>query len=67
VGGVLAWQWRLLPRLALSLGVASGVLYLLCFGLLIGGLWVPFVPSALSLIATAGVISKLQINHNQET
>ncbi|WP_414565611.1 MULTISPECIES: CHASE2 domain-containing protein [unclassified Anabaena] len=67
VGGVLAWQWRLLPRLALTLGVASGVLYLLCFGLLIGGLWVPFVPSVLSLVASAGVISKFTINYNQKT
>ncbi|YAF95639.1 MAG: CHASE2 domain-containing protein [Nodularia sp. CChRGM 3473] len=55
VGGVLAWQWRLLPRLSLGVGITFGVLYLLCFSLLIWGFWVPFVPSALSLVATAGV------------
>jgi CHASE2 domain-containing sensor protein len=57
VGGVLAWRWRLLPRLALAVGVMSGVLYLICFGLLISGAWVPFVPSALSLVGAVGVSS----------
>ncbi|MBD6616119.1 CHASE2 domain-containing protein [Komarekiella sp. 'clone 1'] len=57
VGGILAWQWRSLPLLALAVGVTSGVLYLLCLGLLILGAWVPFVPSALSLVATVGLMS----------
>lgn len=56
-GGLLAWQWRLLPRLALAIGVSSGVLYLLCLSLLIAGVWLPFVPSALSLVATATAVS----------
>ncbi|WP_066384226.1 MULTISPECIES: CHASE2 domain-containing protein [unclassified Anabaena] len=57
VGGLVAWQWRLLPKLGLAIGVSSGVLYVCCFGLLIVGVWVPFVPSALSLLATATVVS----------
>ncbi|MBE9037115.1 CHASE2 domain-containing protein [aff. Roholtiella sp. LEGE 12411] len=57
VGGTLAWQWRSLSWLTLAVGVTSGVLYLLCFGLLILGAWVPFVPSALSLAATVGLMS----------
>ncbi|QSJ20570.1 CHASE2 domain-containing protein [Nostoc sp. UHCC 0702] len=59
VGGVVAWQWRSLPWLALAVGVTSSVLYLLCFGLLIAGVWVPFVPSALSLVITVGFIEFL--------
>ncbi|MBE9004175.1 CHASE2 domain-containing protein [Fortiea sp. LEGE XX443] len=57
VGGLLAWRWRWLPMLALAVGIISGVLYLLCLSLLIWGIWVPFVPSALLLVGTAGAIS----------
>jgi CHASE2 domain-containing sensor protein len=56
VGGVLAWRLRLLPRLAILVIVSSGVLYVLCFGLLIHGYWVPFVPSALALVGTFCVV-----------
>ncbi|MDZ8082921.1 MAG: CHASE2 domain-containing protein [Nostoc sp. DcaGUA01] len=57
VGGVLAWRKLSLPWLALAVGVTSSVLYVACFGLLIWGAWVPFVPSALSLLATVGLMS----------
>jgi CHASE2 domain-containing sensor protein len=63
-GVVLVWRWRLLPRLALAVGVTSGVLYLLCFGLLIRGVWIPFVPSALSLIGTVGLMSSQNSKFN---
>ncbi|MBW4613870.1 MAG: CHASE2 domain-containing protein [Desmonostoc vinosum HA7617-LM4] len=57
LGGVLAWRWRSLPWLALSVSVTSSVLYLACFALLVGGVWVPFVPSALSLAMAVGLMS----------
>ncbi len=57
VGGLLAWRWCLLSKLALLGGVSVGVLYLVCFSLLIWGVWVPFVPSALVLVLTVGVTS----------
>ncbi len=57
VGGILAWRNLSLPWLALAAGVTSSVLYVACFGLLIWGAWVPFVPSALSLLATVGLMS----------
>ncbi|MBN3960945.1 CHASE2 domain-containing protein [Nostoc sp. NMS8] len=57
VGGVLAWRRFSLPWLALAVGVTSSVLYVVCFGLLISGAWVPFVPSALSLVAMGGLMS----------
>ncbi|MCC5640520.1 CHASE2 domain-containing protein [Nostoc sp. CHAB 5844] len=57
VGGLLAWRWRWLPMLALALGITSGVLYLLCLSLLIWGLWIPFVPSAVLLVGTASAIA----------
>lgn len=67
VGGILVWRLASLSRLALALGITSGVLYLCCFGLLIGGAWVPFVPSALSLVGTVGIISmqNSKFNHRK--
>ncbi|WP_445635364.1 CHASE2 domain-containing protein [Nostoc sp. DSM 114161] len=57
VGGVLAWRNLSLPWLGLAVGVSCSVLYAACFGLLIWGVWAPFVPSALSLLATIGLMS----------
>ncbi|MCC5603868.1 CHASE2 domain-containing protein [Nostoc favosum] len=57
VGGVLAWRKLSSPWLALVVSITSSVLYLVCFGLLISGAWVPFVPSALSLVITVGLMS----------
>ncbi|KAF3886925.1 MULTISPECIES: CHASE2 domain-containing protein [Nostocales] len=52
LGGVFAWRVRSFPKLVLVIGVFSGSLYILCFGMLIQGYWVPFVPSALALVVT---------------
>jgi CHASE2 domain-containing sensor protein len=57
VGGVIAWRKLSLPWLALALSVTSSALYLACFVLLISGTWIPFVPSALSLLAIVGLMS----------
>ncbi|MEH1845787.1 MAG: CHASE2 domain-containing protein [Nostoc sp.] len=57
VGGVLAWQKLSFPWLALAVSITSSVLYIVCFGLLISGAWVPFIPSALSLVATVALMS----------
>ncbi|MEH2009612.1 CHASE2 domain-containing protein [Nostoc sp.] len=64
VGGVLAWRKLSLPWLVLAVSITSGVLYIVCFGLLIWGAWVPFVPSALSLVVTVGLMS---IYNNSKT
>lgn len=57
VGGMVAWRGTSLPRLVGLGGVALGVLYGSCFGLLIwqGG-WVPLVPSALALVVSGGSV-----------
>ncbi|WP_407896676.1 CHASE2 domain-containing protein [Scytonema sp. NUACC26] len=57
VSGVFAWRVRSFPKLALFIGVVSGSLYIFCFGMLIQGYWVPFVPSALALVVTVVVTS----------
>ncbi|MBD2448397.1 CHASE2 domain-containing protein [Nostoc sp. FACHB-152] len=57
LGGILAWRWRSLPILLLVVCITSSVLYLLCLSLLIGGVWVAFVPSALALVGTVSIIS----------
>ncbi|MBN3949742.1 MAG: CHASE2 domain-containing protein [Nostoc sp. NMS7] len=57
VGGVVAWRKLSFPWLILAVSITFSVLYLVCFGLLISGAWVPFVPSALSLVAMVGLMS----------
>ncbi|MBC6430943.1 CHASE2 domain-containing protein [Nostoc sp. HG1] len=57
VGGVLAWRKLSFRWLTLVVIITSSVLYLVCFGLLISGAWVPFVPSALSLVVMVGLMS----------
>ncbi|MEH2083048.1 MAG: CHASE2 domain-containing protein [Nostoc sp.] len=61
VGGMLARQWRSLPWLVLAVGVTSSVLYVVCFVLLIWGIWVPFLPSLLALMATSGNVAGIRI------
>lgn len=64
-GGFLAWRCRRLVYL-FPAGVATiGVLYGFCFVLLLtGGCWVPFVPSALALVATGGTVGGYRIFQN---
>ena len=54
VGGIMVWRLSerslLIPRMAIALVILSGS----CFWLLLQGSWVPIVPSALALVATAG-------------
>ncbi|WP_375469779.1 CHASE2 domain-containing protein [uncultured Nostoc sp.] len=57
VGGVLAWRKLSFRWLALAISITSSVLYIICFSLLISGAWVPFIPSALSLVATVALMS----------
>ncbi len=61
VGGVLARRWRSLRWLVLVVGVTCSVLYVVCFGLLISGAWVPFFPSLLALTATSGIAAGICI------
>ncbi|WP_341525415.1 CHASE2 domain-containing protein [Nostoc sp. UHCC 0302] len=55
-GGLLAWRFQHLLYLALAGGIAIAVLYLVCLGLLISGVWVPFVPAVIGLVITGGSI-----------
>ena len=53
VGGLLAWQWQRPMGIIVSVGVASGVLYISCWALLtLQGGWLPLVPPALALVAS---------------
>jgi CHASE2 domain-containing sensor protein len=56
VGGVLAWRWQSILYLGLAGSAAIGVLYLICLGFLIQGIWLPLVPSALALILASGSV-----------
>lgn len=62
VGGLLFWCWREFfePRtlyLVLAVSTALGILYGLCFFILLQGGWVPLVPSAFTLVATSATLA----------
>lgn len=59
VGGILVWYGRT-RRLFLVLagGIALGILYLFCWGLLIQGIWAPLVPSVFALGFTCIFLSQ---------
>jgi CHASE2 domain-containing sensor protein len=57
VGSILAWRIQSLSNLAIA-GISTlGILYGICCGIFIQGGWVPFVPSALVLVATGGSVA----------
>ncbi|WP_424097429.1 CHASE2 domain-containing protein [Moorena producens] len=56
IGGTIAWHCGRILYWGLATITATGVLYLLCFGLFTLGVWVPLVPSALALVATSGIV-----------
>ena len=55
-GGTLAWQIRHPLRFGLSGVAALGGLFVICYGCLVWGGWIPFVPPALAMMATAGSV-----------
>lgn len=58
VGGLLAWRFQLTGLLVVWGGIAFGILYGCCLGLLIlKGSWIPLVPSALALVVTGGSVA----------
>lgn len=67
VGAILVWQWRSSPRLALALLTVSGVIYVAALSILIHGVWVPYVPSAISLVTTISLIKVYNLKLNQKS
>ncbi|OKH46957.1 Chase2 sensor protein [Calothrix sp. HK-06] len=65
VGGVLAWRLMSAHLILLGAGIATGALYITCWGLLVfkGG-WIPLVPAALALIAVISVIVVYRYKYN---
>jgi CHASE2 domain-containing sensor protein len=57
VGSLLACRFRQLTHLVLASGTAILILSGLCFVFLLGGWWVPFIPSGLALMAAVGWIA----------
>ncbi|MDZ8079088.1 MAG: CHASE2 domain-containing protein [Nostoc sp. DcaGUA01] len=54
LGGLLVWRFQHLLYLVLGGGIAIALLYTSCLGLLISGVWVPFVPSVIVLVLAGG-------------
>ncbi|BAZ13498.1 putative sensor with CHASE2 domain protein [Calothrix sp. NIES-4071] len=57
VGGILTLRLRKQTRLIISITIATTILYILCFGLLLLSYWAPFVPSVIALSGTALIMS----------
>jgi len=55
-GGVLVVCWRFRWYQGLVEVGLGGILYGVCYYLLIQGYWVPLVPSALAIVATSGLV-----------
>ena len=66
VGGLIVWRIHRRIYLVLAATAAIGVLYGVCFGLLIEGGWVPLVPSALALVATCGSVIAFTASQNRQ-
>jgi CHASE2 domain-containing sensor protein len=66
LGGVLAWRIRRPLRQGVSIFVSIGSLYLIGVVLLILGVWVPVIPSALVVVGAGGGILLMQSNHNNK-
>ncbi|MGA7932215.1 MAG: CHASE2 domain-containing protein [Kovacikia sp.] len=57
LGGVIVYYYRSPLRLGIAGGIAIVSLYLLCLtGLVLGQLWIPLIPSTLTLLITGGGI-----------
>ncbi len=56
VGGLLVWRLQSPRKQGTAVSAALVILYGVCFGMLTKGVWLPFVPSALALVATSGVV-----------
>ncbi|NEP48445.1 MAG: CHASE2 domain-containing protein, partial [Moorea sp. SIO3C2] len=56
VGGLLVWRLHSPSYLGIAVFVGISLLSGVCYGLLLQGGWIPFIPSALALVATSGAI-----------
>ncbi len=65
VGGGIGWKFFRLKVWSLSLGAAAVLLYGVCLGLLVQGLWVPLVPAALGLIASSSGLLLYRVRRNR--
>ena len=59
IGGMLAWQFRRLAFLILAVGIAIGILIVLCQVLLSQGGWIPLAPPIIALLTTSTSVALL--------
>lgn len=65
VGGGIGWKVARLKVWSLCSGVAAVLLYGVCLGLLVQGLWVPLVPAALGLIVSSSGLLLYRVRNNK--
>ncbi|MDJ0737201.1 MAG: CHASE2 domain-containing protein [Nostocaceae cyanobacterium] len=69
-GGLIAWfVQKPLLKFVIAISISTVALYVFCFGLLIQGYWVPFLPSALGFIGGGSsviVYSKIRLSTDSQ-
>jgi CHASE2 domain-containing sensor protein len=60
-GGILSLKLQKQKEMIIGIIIAGGVVYIMCFGLLLSSYWAPFVPSILGLVGTALIIKSTKL------
>ncbi|MGI8501814.1 MAG: CHASE2 domain-containing protein [Hassallia sp.] len=65
-GGIIAWYFR--SPLYLGIAIASGraILYGICLYILIQGVWIPLIPSALGFLACSAIVVVYTASENNK-
>lgn len=66
LGGIIAWRLSQPLYLGLAVGLAQLTVFAISFSLFTQSGWIPLVPSALALVASAVVIKVLPHSHLQQ-
>ncbi|MBW4520364.1 MAG: CHASE2 domain-containing protein [Scytolyngbya sp. HA4215-MV1] len=67
VSAVLVWRVRTIALLMLTIVLTIAILFGVCLGLLLLSGWVPFIPAALILVTTSGVVVLYEVAQAHQT
>lgn len=56
-GGIIAWYFRSPLHLGIAIATGRAILYGICLYILIQGVWIPLVPSALGFLACSAIVA----------
>jgi CHASE2 domain-containing sensor protein len=65
-GGIIAWYFRSPLHLGIAIVTNLAILYGVCLYVLIQGLWIPLVPSALVFVASSAIVAVYTASQRQK-